>query len=281
MPLLDYLLVALVTGAPIIIAALGEAIVERSGRVNLGVEGIMAFSASASVLVASTTGSPIAGLLGGLLAGFLISTVYLIPVIVLKMDQIVVGLILSLSGLGLADLLASLGHMVGPSIPQGSLTHQALILATATLPLAVWVALYKTVLGVELRAIGFDEVAARERGLRVDLIRGVAVLLEGALVGLAGAYMALILYGGKYFSGITGGWGWLAIGSVILGYWHPLGVAIAAYTIGLLLTLRPLLASLGLGILATISPYIAVIIALALISIISTKKPHIRPPKVM
>ena len=282
MILLDYLLIALVTGAPIMLAALGEMVVERSGRVNLGVEGMMAFSASTSVLLASITGSPTLGLIGGALSGLLLSSVYTLTVIGLKLDQIVVGLVLTLAGLGLADLVASLGHRIGSSIAYGSPTHVAVIALTLTLSLALWLLLYKTTWGVELRAIGYDEVTARERGLRVDSMRAVAVSIGGLLAGLAGAYMALVLYGGKYFSGLTGGWGWLAIGSVILGYWHPLGVTLAAYTIGLLLALRPFLAPLGLvGALTTTAPYIAVIIALALTSIVSRRRPHIKPPKAL
>jgi len=275
------MVIALITSIPIILAALGEMLVERSGRVNLGVEGMMAFSAAVSIATSSLTGSPIIGLLVGGLAGVILSKVYTITVIGLKLDQIVVGLIISLSGLGLADLIASTGHRIGFNIQHGSVPHNILIALTLVLPPIFWFILYRTSQGIELRAIGFDEQVARERGLRVDFVRAIAVTIGGLMAGIAGAYMALVLYGGKYFSGITGGWGWLAIGSVILGYWHPVGVGVAAYTIGLLLTIRPLLTSeLGLPpTLVTITPYIAVVIALALVAVVSSRRPSLTPPK--
>ena len=277
----DYMTIAFITSIPIILAALGETVVERSGRVNLGVEGMMAFSASVSVAISALTGSPLIGLVAGGLAGVALSTIYTITVIGLKLDQIVVGLVITLSGLGLADLVASTGYRLGFNIPHGSTLHNVLVATTLALPPTLWLTLYKTPQGIELRAIGFNEHVARERGLRVDLIRAIATTIGGLTAGIAGAYMALVLYNGKYFSGITGGLGWLAVGSVILGYWHPIGVAIAAYTVGLLLTVRPLLTS-ELGIppaLVTVVPYIAVIIALTLVTVISRRRQSLIPPK--
>jgi simple sugar transport system permease protein len=272
---------ALIWGVPIILAALGEMLVERSGRVNLGVDGMMAFSAAVSVAVASITGSPIPGLIAGGLAGLALSTIYTITVVGLKLDQIVVGLIIALTGLGLADLVASTGHKIGPYIPYGSMLHNILVAMTVILPIALWIILYRTPYGVELRAIGYDESIARERGLRVDLIRAITISTGGLMAGAAGAYMAFVLYNGRYFSGITGGWGWLAIGSVILGYWHPVGVALAAYAVSLLIVTRPLIASeLGLPpTIVPITPYIAVVIALIIVSIVSRRKPSLIPPK--
>jgi len=279
--LVDFMVTALIWGVPIILAALGEMLVERSGRVNLGVDGMMAFSAAVSVAVASITGSPILGLIAGGLAGLALSAIYTITVVGLKLDQIVVGLIIALTGLGLADLVASTGHKIGPYIPYGSTLHNILVAMTITLPIALWIILYRTPYGVELRAIGYDEGIARERGLRVDLIRAITISTEGLMAGVAGAYMAFVLYNGRYFSGITGGWGWLAIGSVILGYWHPIGVALAAYAVSLLIVARPLIASeLGLPpTIVPITPYIAVVIALILVSIVSRRKPSLIPPK--
>lgn len=281
MALADFMATALIWGVPIILAALGEMLVERSGRVNLGVDGMMAFSAAVSVAVASITGSPIQGLIAGGLAGLTLSTIYTITVVGLKLDQIVVGLIIALTGLGLADLVASTGHKIGPYIPYGSMLHNILVAMTITLPIALWIILYRTPYGVELRAIGYDEGIARERGLRVDLIRAITISTGGLMAGVAGAYMAFVLYNGRYFSGITGGWGWLAIGSVILGYWHPVGVALAAYAVSLLIVTRPLIASeLGLPpTIVPITPYIAVVIALIIVSIVSRRKPSLIPPK--
>lgn len=116
----DYMLAALFYSDPIIIAALGESFVERAGRVNLGVEGMMALGASISVALSSLTGSIVLGILGRAVAGVALSLVYIAAVIMARLNQFVVGLLISFTGLGLADLVASMGHKIGPGIPQGS-----------------------------------------------------------------------------------------------------------------------------------------------------------------
>ncbi|MEM4428790.1 MAG: ABC transporter permease [Acidilobaceae archaeon] len=277
---LSLLLRVLSNAIPIMLSAYGELLVERSGRVNLGVDGIMALGASISVLVSAITGNTMLGLLSGLATGLAASILYIIPVIVFRVDQVATGLLLVFLAWGLADLIASIGYRVSPSIPIGSLQYNILALITVIIPLILWLLMYKTWIGVEIRAIGYNEILARERGLRVDTIRAIMLLIGGALAGLSGSYMALTLYNGKYFTGITGGWGWLAIGSVILGYWHPVGVAVAAYSIGLILTLRPYLEAMGLGPLSISTPYIMVILSLIIAAYIS-RSPRFKPPRIL
>lgn len=256
---------ALANATPLILAALGEALVERTGRVNLGVEGMMAVGAAAGVLAGVHTGSPAVSLLAGSLAGAALSMLYAITVVLLGTDQIVVGLITVFAGLGLSELLGLATHGApAPPLPRiaGFLdpVEAVALLAVA----ATYYLLYRTWLGVELRAIGESEEAARERGLRVVRLRVAAVVAGGLLAGLAGTYMATALHYGRWYSGITAGWGWIAIGLVILGYWHPIGVAIAGLLTGALFALRPLLP--GMGIPAEIAdavPYLAVLAALA------------------
>ena len=268
MGIADYMLAALFYSAPIIIAALGESLVERAGRVNLGVEGMMALGASISVALSSLTGSIVLGILGGAVAGVALSLVYIAAVIMARLNQFVVGLLISFTGLGLADLVASMGHKIGPEIPQGSESHILLVSICIVTPPALYIMLSRTPTGIEIRAIGHDESTARERGLRVDMLRSIAIAFGGIMAGIDGSYISLALHGGKYFSGITAGMGWIAVGSVILGYWNPLGVAIAGYAIGIIMLLRPQLASMGIGdFIASSTPYIAIIIALALASI--------------
>ncbi|MDM7275887.1 MAG: hypothetical protein P3X22_007250 [Thermoprotei archaeon] len=277
----ELLLAALSMAAPIMIAALGELLLERSGRVNLGVEGMMAFGASVSIMVTSISDSPVIGLLGGLAGGFIISSIYTVAVLALRLDQIVVGLLTVFLGIGLADLLAATGHTIAPALTPWSPAHMTIIFLTLAAPAALWILLYKTWVGVEVRAIGTDELAARERGLRVDIIRTIAALTGGAAAGVAGAYMALTIYNGKYFSGLTAGWGWLAIGSVILGFWNPVGVAVAAYSIGLLILLRPYTISLGVpSYIAHATPYIAVLLALIIVSRLA-RSPRWKPPQTL
>ncbi|MCS7106611.1 MAG: ABC transporter permease [Acidilobaceae archaeon] len=272
----ELLLGALVSAVPIMLAAYGEMVLERAGRVNLGVDGMMALGASVAVIVASLT-SPSLGLAAGALAGALISLLYAVPVVYFRADQVVAGLALAFLSWGLADLVATLSVPLSAPIPQGSALHLSLLLLALLLPLVLWAFLYFTWAGVELRAIGYDEKAARNRGARVERTRTLSALFGGLMAGLAGAYMSLVLYQGKYFAGITSGWGWLAVGSVILGYWHPLGVALSTYAIGLVLSLRPYLEALGLGPLSVSAPYLVVILALALSSLL-TRRLRLRPP---
>ena len=259
------LLAALANATPLLLAALGETLVERTGRVNLGVEGMMAVGAAAAVLAGVYTGSPWAALLVGALAGAALSLVYVASVVLLGADQIVVGLILVFAGLGLADLLGLATHGApSPPLPRLLGPVDAVQILALALALAAYYLLYRTWLGVELRAIGESEKAAAERGLRVARLRASAVLAGGLLAGLAGAYMALALHYGRWYTGLTAGWGWIAVGLVILGYWHPLGVALASILTGALFAARPLLP--GLGVPAEISdavPYLAVLAALA------------------
>lgn len=274
---MEILIVALFSAVPIMLASYGEMVLERSGRVNLGVDGLMALGASVAVIAASASSVHL-GLLASALAGAIVSLIYAIPVIYLRTDQIVTGLLLGFIAMGLADLLP--GSRLSPSIETGSPAHLMLVALSLALPPALWIFLEKTWLGTELRAIGYDEASAKQRGMRVEQIRLFAALFGGALAALGGAYMSLVIYNGKYFTGITGGWGWLALGAVILGYWRPLGVAIASYSVGAVLVMRPYIEGLAPGPLASTAPYIAIIIALALASILS-RRIGVRPPRTL
>ena len=141
-----------------------------------------------------------------------------------------------------------------------------------------WVCLYKTWAGLELRSIGEDEEAARSLGARITLWRMVAISLGGFAAGCAGAYMPIGLQYGRWFSGVTAGWGWVALGVVILGNWYPLGVMLAAYLMGVLFAARPLLPSLGIpSAMADMTPYLVVVLALVVASQLADKL-GIRPP---
>lgn len=274
---MELLLAALFSAVPIMLAAQGEALLERSGRINLGVDGLMALGASVAVIVASASNVYL-GLIASAAAGAVAAGIYAIPVIYLRTDQIVTGLLLGFIAMGLADLLP--GSRLSPSIEVGSAAHLLIVSLALALPAASWLFLERTWLGTELRAIGYDEAVARQRGMRVERIRLAAALFAGALAALGGAYMSLLIYNGKYFTGITGGWGWLAVGAVILGYWHPVGVAIASYSVGALLSLRPYLEGWIPGPLASSAPYVAVIAALALASLLS-RRIRLRPPRAL
>ncbi len=276
------MLAGLANATPLALAALGETVVERAGRVNLGVEGMMALGAAVSVLAGIASGDPIVALLAGALSGMLLSLVFAFSVIVLGGDQIVTGLLLVFMGIGLSELVgARTGGAPGEPIPKLGLGVDAIELLAIILSLALWLVLYRTWFGVELRALGEAEEAARDRGLRVRSIRAAAIALGGLLAGLAGAYMAMGLHYARWYSGITAGWGWIAIGIVILGYWHPIGVIAASYLVGLLFASRPLMPVWGVPEqIADAMPYLAVLAALAVVTLLSERL-GLTPPSIV
>lgn len=264
---------------PLILAALGEMLVERSGKINLGVEGMMAVGAAAGSLAGVKWGSLLGSFLIGGISGALLSLVYVATVIGLNADQIVTGLILVFMGIGLSELI---GIRTGgaPGTPLFSFLGPLDYLETFSIVLAIllWFLLYKTWTGVELRAIGEDETSAIERGLRVKTIRIMSIIVGGFLAGLAGTYLSNSFHYGRWYSGITGGLGWIAIGDVILGYWHPIGILISGYFTGLLFAIKPLLPTIGIPAeLADALPYLSVLIALIVVTFIY-KKLGITPP---
>ncbi len=276
--IVDLLARALVYASPILVAALGELMLERTGLVNLGVEGMMALGAAVGAIIGAYYQSPLATLLGGGFAGVALASLYAVLVVKAGADQIVVGLGLVFLGLGLAELVGS--YIDAPSPPLGILwykfdTFQAIAIVLALL---AWYILYKTWIGYELRSIGENPEAARALGARIEMYRYFTALIAGLLAGMAGAYLVTGMYYGKWFSGITRGLGWIAIGMVILGYWNPLGLLVSTYIVGLLFVIEPLLAAQGLPlVIANSLPYIAVIVLLALIALIARRK-GIKPP---
>ncbi|MET1101659.1 MAG: ABC transporter permease [Pyrodictiaceae archaeon] len=270
----------LLYASPLLLAAIGELYVERTGLVNLGIEGLMALGAAVAVLVGIETGSILLSYIVAGLAGLALSSIYVLLVVLLKADQIVVGLSIFFLGVGLGELV---GYMTKgmPATPLAPLVARMDVVTLSALALAIasWIILWRTWLGYAIRSIGESEEKARALGVNVTATRIVVVLLAGFLAGLAGAHVVLRVFHARWYSGVTLGWGWIALGSVVLGYWHPLGIILATFLIGLLFSVvEPILASMGVpGALASSTPYLAVIAALALASLVS-KKLGIHPP---
>ncbi len=261
---------------PLALAALGEMFVERTGLVNLGVEGMIALAASVSVLAGGATGNPWLGLLAGILAATVLALLFR-ALTIIGADQIVVGLTIVFLGVGLSDIVGSYITGPSPTIP----SHAGITAIDALYPVAAVLAytyLYHSWGGYALRSIGEEPQAAQALGVRVEAYRLVAVALGGILAGVAGGYIALTIREGKWFSGATTGWGWLALGVVILGYWHPVLIALTSYLVALLFVIEPLLAVYGVptAISSTI-PYLAVVASLAIVSALARRR-GIKPP---
>jgi ABC-type uncharacterized transport system permease subunit len=269
---------------PLLFAATGETITERSGVINLGIEGMMLAGALAAALGALAWG-PWAGLGCAVLAGMALAAVFAILAVGVRSDQIITGTAITLAGVGLTGTISrqAFGAQgAGLTIPTfGSLAIPGLAripvlgpglfqqpvltyLAMAAVPV-VWWLLFRTRLGLLLRATGEAANVARAAGVRTGLIRTGATVVGGAFAGLGGATLVLAQVG-TFAEGMTAGRGFLAIAIVVLGRWHPAGVALAALLFGAASAMQFLFQALGVQApyqLFLMLPYLLTLLALA------------------
>jgi len=238
----------LLAGTPLLLAALGEIFAERSGVLNLGVEGMMLFSAMSGFWAANATGSAWLGLFIGMLAGAGLSAIHAVGVITCKGDQVVSGLALGFFGAGLASVLGT--DLVGksaPSLPELSLPllseipvlGPALFSWNVIVPLGLilsalaWAFLERTTFGLFSKAAGEAPEAARVLGVSVSRQRYYCTLIGGAMAGLAGASLSLGVTPG-WVDNMTAGQGWIAIGLVVFSRFKPWRAAVGAFLFGAL-----------------------------------------------
>ena len=279
-----FLAAAVRVATPLLFAATGETITERSGVINLGIEGIMLAGALAAAIGATTWG-PWGGLGMAALAGMLAAAVFALLAIGARADQVITGTAITLAMVGLTGTIYRQAYGtqgVGLSIPTFSelpipgLSRIPVLgpgffqqpiptyLVFAALPLVWWV-LFRTRMGLALRATGEAAAMARATGVRTTLIRWVATVIGGAFVGLGGATLVLAQVG-TFAERMTAGRGFLAIAIVVLGRWHPGGVALAALLFGLATALQFLFQALGVPApyqLFLMLPYLLTLLALA------------------
>jgi len=257
----EALLRAVLFGTPLLLASLGALVSERSGVVNLGVEGIMALAALVAFGVALGF-TPLLGLLAGVGVGVLGGVILGVFTVTLRANQFVAGLAVAALGLGASGLLGKRyeGVPLGHPLPEGGLALLALFLA-----FSLHHFLYRTRFGLYLRSVGENPKAADLFGVSVDGVRYGALTLGGGLMGMAGAYLSLA-YRPSWTDGMTGGLGWVAIALVILAAWEPLRAIFGAYLFGLLFFLQfRLQGSVPIPSEAFAAmPYLLVILVLAL-----------------
>jgi general nucleoside transport system permease protein len=279
-----FLAAAVRVATPLLFAATGETITERSGVINLGIEGIMLAGALAAAIGATIWG-PWGGLGMAALAGMLAAAVFALLAIGARADQVITGTAVTLAMVGLTGTIYRQAYGtqgVGLSIPTFSelpipgLSRIPVLgpgffqqpiptyLVFAALPLVWWV-LFRTRMGLALRATGEAAAMARATGVRTTLIRSVATVIGGAFVGLGGATLVLAQVG-TFAERMTAGRGFLAIAIVVLGRWHPGGIAVAALLFGLATALQFLFQALGVQApyqLFLMLPYLLTLLALA------------------
>ena len=236
---------------PILFAALGEAVSQRSGVLNVGIEGIMLVGAFASAWGAVVSGSPWIGLVVALVAGIAVAAIHAVMCLYFRVDQIVAGIALTVLGLGLSGFGYRLifgttaGAVRVPNFERldlGALSqipffgpvffqHHALVYVAIALALAQWWFMARTGWGMAIRAAGEDPAAAHAAGIGVLRTRTACVLWGGALAGVGGAYLSIAQIG-SFVEDMVAGRGFIAIACVIYGRWNPLGVLLAALFFG-------------------------------------------------
>lgn len=268
---------------PIMLAALGETLGQRSGVINVGVEGIMLVGAFVAVLGAVQTGSPWAGLLAAMVAGAAMGAIHAYFSVVLKAEQIVTGIALLFLGIGLSGYgyrltfgasgtavvvpgfrpldLFGLGDLpvVGPVL----FGQQALVYLTFAAAIAMAWMFASTRLGVIVKAVGENPSAAASAGIGVDRVRFVCVSVGGAFAGAGGAFLSIAHLWG-FVEGMTAGRGFLAIACVVLARWNPLAAIMVALLFGIADALQIRVQSLMPGIpyqFFVIAPYLVAIAA--------------------
>ena len=281
MELSPFLEAAVRTATPLLLAAIGEMVSQRSGVINLGLEGCVIAGAYAAYLASS---SPVLGYGAAATAGLAIGALLAVFSIVMRRDQIIVGTALTMLGLGVTGtLFRSRGQegalvvgaeppLVVPVLSDIPLVGRALFaqpgvtyVAVALVPL-VWWYLYRTHAGLALRAAGDAPEAARAAGIPVARIRIAAVLFGSALGGVAGGALVLA-QAGAFAEGMSAGRGFLAIAIVALGRWRPAGVLLAAIVFGAAMALQFVVQAAGWNIryeLVLMIPYVLTLLALVL-----------------
>lgn len=282
--LAGFLAAAVRVATPLMLAATGEVVTERSGVINLGIEGTMLAGALAATIGATAAG-PWSGVLCAVVAGMLLAAVFALLAVGARADQIITGTAITLAAIGLTGTIYRQAYgaggaglsiptlepialpglaripVLGPALfDQPALTY----IAVLALPVVWWV-LFRTRLGLALRATGEAAEMARAVGVRTRLIRSGATIVGGGFAGMAGASLVLAQVG-SFAEGMTAGRGYVAVAIVVLGRWHPAGVALGALFFGLATALQYLFQTLGLKApyqLFLMLPYVLTLLALA------------------
>jgi general nucleoside transport system permease protein len=279
-----FLAAAVRVATPLLIAATGETVTQRSGVLNLGLEGMMLAGALAAALGATASG-PWTGVALAVLAGMTLAGVFALVTIGARADQVIAGTAITLAAVGLTGTIYRQAYgaagagldlptlapipipvlstvpVLGPALfSQPAPTYLGLLAVPA-----VWWLLFRTRIGLALSATGESATVARAAGVPTRLVRVVAILFGGGCAGLAGATLVLAQVG-TFAERMTAGRGYVAIAIVVLGRWHPVGVAVAALAFGAAMALQFLFQTLGLETpyqLFLMLPYVLALLALA------------------
>ncbi|MEE4347871.1 MAG: ABC transporter permease [Paracoccaceae bacterium] len=273
----------MVAATPLLLAAVGELVVEKAGVLNLGVEGMMITGAICGFAIAVNTGNPLLGVLAAAVGGAVLSLLFALLTQVALANQVASGLGLTLFGLGLSSLIGQ-GYqgIRPPSFPRLNIpglsdlpvvgriffSHDLMVYLGLIIVTAVWFMLKYTRAGLILRAVGENHEAAHALGYKVVRIRIMAILFGGACAGMGGAYISLIRVP-QWTEGMTAGIGWIALALVVFASWKPWRVLLGAYLFGGVTVIQLNLQAAGVAIpveYLAMSPYLITILVLVIMS---------------
>lgn len=299
MDIVLFLHAAVVAGTPLLLATLGEILTEKAGHINLGVEGMMLIGAVMGFVTGYSTGNPVYALIISMLAGAFAALIYSLLTVSLRANQVVTGLTLTIFGTGLSSLLGQ--KVVGQSLPEGIkaffapikvpvlgkipyignvfFNHDVFVYLSYILTIIIGVYLYKTSIGLNLKAVGENPAAADAASINISIYKYINILLGGALAGLGGAYLSLV-HVPTWQENIVAGRGWIAVALVIFAAWNPHKAVIGAYLFGGLdiIGFRIKVSFISPYFLAML-PYLVTIVILVVISSRKSKKNS--PPKAL
>ena len=219
---------------PLILAALGGLFSERSGVINIALEGMMLAGAFTAAAVTYAVGNPFVGLLAGMGAGVVIAGIHALACIRYRADQVVTGTAINILMIGVPPLLSGAFFLSSGSTPQIPKEHlipwTPIIIAIALVPIT-WYVLYNTPFGLRLRSVGENPEAADAAGVRVNRMRYAGVLLSGLLAGIGGAYLS-IGQSSLFTRNMTSGRGFIALAALIFGKWRPVQTMLACLLFG-------------------------------------------------
>ncbi len=278
----------LVAGTPLLLGTIGEVLCERSGILNLGVEGVMSVGAVTAFIVTFLTLNPWLGLLAAICAAMLVSVIHAFASITLQSSQVVSGLALTMLGLGISSLAGKpyIGKpltvkmeyfavpglsdipFIGPIFfNQSPFFFMAIILA-----IVVWFVFEYTTVGIKIRSTGENPRATETQGVNVSFIKYMCVIIGGGFSGMAGANLS-ISYSSSWIEGMTAGRGWIVIALTIFALWSPIRAIIGSLVFGGVFVLQYMLQPLGISPnLLALLPYLTTLVVLLMIGLKDARK---------
>ena len=270
---------AIASGTVFVLASLGELLTERTGVLNLGLEGIMALGAITAIITVSKAPNPMVGLLAAVAVGAMAGALFAVATVLLKANQIICGLATTFLGTGLAGSIGASysGQPAGatfqpiripvlgdlPLVGDALFNHNIVVyISYLVLPVLITFILYHTRHGMNLRSVGEDPGTADACGIRVTGIRFMYTTLGGAMAAAGGAYLTLA-FTPSWTEGVTSGRGWIAIALVIFGKWRPTLVVFGALLFGAVTSLSYVAQAQGWGIpsaFLSMTPYVGTLV---------------------